>query len=57
MPEEIRPIRAGSNVIYEVVKSDDGQTITIRAAENHDEKIELMSSVVGTLIQVLRELA
>jgi hypothetical protein len=57
MAEEVRQILAGARAIYEVVRSDDGQTITIRLAENHEDKIELMSSVVGTLIGVLREFA
>ncbi len=55
MPEEVHTIYAGSHPVYEVVKSADGLTVTIRLAENHDEKIDLMSSVLGTLIQTLRE--
>jgi hypothetical protein len=55
MPETVRVIRAGSHPVYEVVKSEDGLTVTIRSAENHEEKIDLMSSVVGTLINVLQE--
>ena len=46
---------SGRHPVYEVVKSEDGLTVTIRLAENHDEKIDLMSSVIGTLIQTLHE--
>jgi hypothetical protein len=55
MPEIVRVIRAGRHDVCEVVKSEDGLTVTIRSAENHDDKIDLMSSVVGTLIEVLQE--
>lgn len=55
MAEIIRTIYAGRHPIYEVVKSEDGLTVTIRSAENHDHKIDLISSVVGTLIDVLTE--
>ncbi len=56
MPEDIRVITAGRHDVYEVVKSEDGQRLTIREAQNHDHKIELISSVIPTLIQVLREI-
>jgi hypothetical protein len=45
MPEEIHVIAAGSRPMYEVVKSADGSTVTIRAAGNHDNNIALTSSV------------
>jgi hypothetical protein len=54
--EEVHPIYAGKDPVYEVVKSEDGLRITIRAADNHDEKVELMSSVVPILVQVLQDL-
>lgn len=56
MPEEVRTIYAGSDPVYEVVKSEDGLRVTIRSAEDHSKKVDLMSSVVGTLISVLQEL-
>ena len=55
MPKEVHTIYAGSHPVYEVVKSEDGLTVTIRLAENRNEKIDLMSSVIGTLIQTLKE--
>lgn len=55
MPEIVRVIYAGSHPVYEVVKSADGLTVTIRLAEHPEEKVELMSSVVGTLIDMLQE--
>lgn len=56
MPETIEVIKAGSREIYEVVKSEDGLKITIREAGNHDRKIELISSVLPTLIQALQKM-
>ena len=56
MPEEIQVIMAGSRPLYEVVKSEDGFLITIRNAENHADKIELMSSAIGPLVQILRDI-
>ncbi len=56
MPENIEVITAGSHEVYEVVKSEDGLTITIREAGNHDHKIELISSVLPTLIRALKDM-
>ncbi len=56
MAEQIEVIHAGSHPVYEVVVYEDKQTVTIRAAENHEDKFVLMSSVIPTLINVLRNL-
>jgi hypothetical protein len=56
MPEQVHVIAAGSRPVYEVVTSEDGLTITIREAENHEHKIVLLSSVLGTLIRTLQGL-
>ena len=55
MPEIVHQIFAGSHPVYEVVKSADGVTVTIRSAEDHNKKIDLISSVVGTLINTLQK--
>jgi hypothetical protein len=55
MPEIVHQIFAGSHPVYEVVKSADGLTVTIRSAEDHNKKIDLISSVVGTLINTLQK--
>jgi hypothetical protein len=49
-------ITAGSRPVYEIVKSDDGLTVTIREAQNHEHKIDLISSVIPTLIRMLQKL-
>jgi hypothetical protein len=55
MAEEIlRTITAGSRDVYQIVRAENGNII-LRMAENHDTKIELISSVLGTLIQALRD--
>jgi len=56
MPEIMRQIFAGSHPVYDIVKSADGVTITIRHSEDHTKKIDLISSVVGTLIKTLQEI-
>jgi hypothetical protein len=56
MPEVVRQIFAGSHPVYDIVKSADGLTITIRSSEDHTKKIDLISSVVGTLIKTLQEI-
>jgi hypothetical protein len=56
MSEQVEVISAGSNPVYEVVVSEDRQTVTIREADNPERNIELISSVVGTLISVLQKL-
>ena len=56
MPE-IEVITAGNKEVYEVVKSDDGHTVTIRFAKNHEHKFDLPQSVVGTLIKALSKFA
>jgi hypothetical protein len=53
MEEKIHGISAGSHVLYEVVENTDEITITIREAENHENGITLIRSVLPTLIQVL----
>jgi len=55
MPEIMRQIFAGSHPVYDIVKSADGLTITIRSTEDHSKKIDLISSVVETLIRTLQE--
>jgi hypothetical protein len=55
MPEIMRQIFAGSHPVYDIVKSADGLTITIRSTEDHSKKIDLISSVVGTLVRTLQE--
>jgi hypothetical protein len=47
---------AGSHEVYEVLKSVDGLKVTIREAGNHDHKIELISSVLQTLIRALQDM-
>ena len=56
MPEKVVDIYAGSHSVFQVVKSEDGLTVTIRLTENHDHKIDLISSVVPTLIRVLQDI-
>lgn len=56
MPEIVRQIFAGRHPVYDIVKSADGGTITIRHSEDHTKKIELIASVVGTLINTLQEI-
>ena len=56
MAEETHVIRAGGQPVYEIVVSDDRLLVTIREAENHEHKIELISSVIPTLIDMLRGL-
>jgi len=56
MPEIVRQIFAGSRPVYDIVKSEDGLTITIRSSQDHAKKIELISSVVGTVIDALRDI-
>lgn len=55
MPETVHQIFAGRHPVYDVVKSADGMTITIRMSEDHSKKIDLIPSVVGTLIEVLQK--
>lgn len=54
MADEIRVITAGSRDVYEVIKSGDGLKVTIRESQNHDHKIELLRSVLPTLIKILQ---
>jgi hypothetical protein len=56
MPEIMRQIFAGRHPVYDIVKSADGLTITIRSTEDHSKKIDLISSVVGTLVRTLQEI-
>jgi hypothetical protein len=56
MPEIMRQIFAGRHPVYDVVKSGDGLTITIRSTEDHSKKIDLIPSVVGTLVRTLQEI-
>ncbi len=56
MSEEIHLIRAGSRPVYEVVVSEDRLLVTIREAEDHDHRVELISSVIPTLIEILRKI-
>jgi hypothetical protein len=56
MPERIEVIHAGSRPVYEIVKSVDGLTITIRLAQHPEQKIDLISSVIPTLIQILSDM-
>jgi len=56
MAEKIHSISAGSTRLYEVVESEDGLLVTIREAEDHSHKIELIGSVLPTLIEVLQEI-
>jgi hypothetical protein len=56
MPEIMRQIVAGRHPVYDIVKSADGLTITIRSTEDHSKKIDLISSVVGTLVRSLQEI-
>ncbi len=56
-PENTYVITAGSKPIYEVEKSEDGTKVTIRFAENHENKFELAASVVPELINALQKLA
>jgi hypothetical protein len=55
MPEIIRQVTAGRHPVYDVVKSADGMTITIRSSEDHTKKIDLIPSVVDTLVRILQE--
>jgi hypothetical protein len=56
MPEIVHQIFAGRHPVYEVVKSADGSTITIRLSEDHTKKIDLIPSVIGTLINTLQKI-
>ena len=56
MPEIVHQIFVGRHAIYDIVKSEDGLTITIRLSEDHTQKIDLISSIVGTLIDVLQKI-
>jgi hypothetical protein len=56
MPEIVRQILAGRHPVYDIVKSADGLTITIRSTGDHSKKIDLISSVVGTLARTLQEI-
>ena len=56
MPETVHQSFAGRHPVYDIVKSEDGLTITIRSSEDHTKKIDLISSVVGTLIDVLQKM-
>jgi hypothetical protein len=55
MPE-ITDISAGRHSVYQIVVSDDKRTVTIRETENHNHKVDLMSSVIPTLVDILRKL-
>lgn len=57
MPEKIHVIAAGSRLTYEVVESEDGLSVTIRHAEDHEDNIVLIRSVIPTLVNVLREIS
>jgi hypothetical protein len=56
MPEIVHHILVGDNPVYDIVKSEDGLTITIRSSEDHTKKIDIISSAVGTLIKTLQEI-
>jgi hypothetical protein len=56
MPEIVHHILAGGNPVYDIVKSEDGLTITIRSSDDHTKKIDIISSAVGTLIKTLQEI-
>jgi hypothetical protein len=55
MPEQVFVIAPGNTPIYEVVKSEDGLSLTIRSAANHDYAISMPSSAVDVLISALNE--
>ncbi len=56
MAERIQTISAGSTPIYEIIECDDGVSVIIREAENHDHHVTLASSVIPTLIQMLQRI-
>jgi len=56
MPEIVHQIVAGGHPVYDIVKSEDGLTITIRSSEDHTQKIDLISSVLGKLIATLQKI-
>lgn len=56
MAEKLIKITAGNKEVFEVMKSADGQTVTVRLASNHENKMVFPSSVMGTLINALRDL-
>jgi hypothetical protein len=55
MAEQVFVVAAGSRPICEIVKSEDGQTLTIRSASNHNQAIAMPSSIVHALIGALQE--
>jgi hypothetical protein len=57
MAEQVFVVTAGDRPIYEVVKSEDGHTLTIRSAANHTHAVSMPSSAVHALIGALRQFA
>jgi hypothetical protein len=55
MADKTFTITAGEHEVIEVTVSEDKLMTTIRSAENHAEAIGFPSSMVGTLIKVLRD--
>ncbi len=54
MPEQVFPVAAGNTPIYEVVKSEDGLTLTIRLVSNPTHGISMPSGAVYALIGALQ---
>lgn len=54
MSEQVFVVEAGTTPVIEVVKSEDGLSLTIRVASNHDRSVTMPSSAVYALISALR---